>query len=164
MRLFANQVLTENGNPWYAPNLLLQKFSAPKFSATTCLTFHPQKENEKAGLIIMGEAYSYIAISKAEQGFKISLCEGDNKTCGGDPKEIASVPVIANTVYFKISVEDNVVCRFYFSQDGKEYSHLGTEFKAKKGRWIGAKTGIFCINPNMEKSAGYSDFDWFRIK
>ncbi len=164
MRLFSNQVLTENGNPWYAPNLLLQKFPAPVFSGTTCLTFHPQKENEKAGLIIMGETYSYIALSKTEKGYKISLCEGDNKTCGGNPREIASAPLNTNTVYFKVSVEDNAVCRFYYSQDGKEYSHLGTEFKAKKGRWIGAKIGIFCINPNMEKSSGFSDFDWFRIE
>jgi beta-xylosidase len=164
MRLFARQVITEEGNLWYAPNMLLQKFSAPFFSGTTCLTFHPQKVKERAGLVVMGETYSYISISKTDDGYKISLCEGDNKNCGGNPKETMSVPVNNSTVYFKVDVAQDALCKFYYSLDGKQYSLLGTEFKAKKGRWIGAKIGLFCINPNMEKSAGYCDFDWFRIE
>jgi hypothetical protein len=75
-----------------------------------------------------------------------------------------SVPVNNSTVYFKVDVAQDALCKFYYSLDGKQYSLLGTEFKAKKGRWIGAKIGLFCINPNMEKSAGYCDFDWFRIE
>jgi len=164
MRLFANQVLTESGNPWYAPNLLLQKFSAPQFSGTTCLTFHPQKENERAGLVIMGESYSYIAITKTGKGYTISHCIGDNNNCGGTPKEIKSIIVDKSTVYFKVNVDQNAVCTFSYSLDGKNFTPLGSEFKAKRGKWIGAKIGVFCINPNVEKSTGYGDFDWFRIE
>jgi hypothetical protein len=69
-----------------------------------------------------------------------------------------------NTVYFKVSVDQNALCSFYYSIEGKEFTKLGKEFKAKKGRWIGAKIGVFCINPDMQKSAGYCDFDWFRIE
>lgn len=164
MRIFAKQVLTEKGNLWYAPNLLLQKFPAPQFSGTTCLTFHPQKDNEKAGLVIMGETYSFIGITKNGKDYTISQCVGDNNNCGGTPREIKSVTIDKSTVYLKVNVDQNAVCTFSYSLDGKDFTTLGTEFKAKRGKWIGAKIGVFCVNPNVEKSTGYCDFDWFRIE
>jgi hypothetical protein len=41
---------------------------------------------------------------------------------------------------------------------------LGNNFKAKKSMWIGAKVGLFCINPNMRVSNGYADFDWLKME
>jgi hypothetical protein len=164
IRLFAQQILTESGNIWYTPNLLLQKFPAPQFSGTTCLSLHSQKENERAGLVIMGQTYSYIAIEKSGKRYTISQCIGNNQNCGGTPKEIKSVAVDKSTVYFKVNVDQNALCTFSYSLDGKNFMPLGKEFKANKGKWIGAKIGVFCINPNVEKSDNYCDVDWFRIE
>jgi hypothetical protein len=36
--------------------------------------------------------------------------------------------------------------------------------KATPGVWIGAKVGLFSVNPNIEASDGYTDFDWFRLE
>ena len=164
MRLFANQVLTENGNLWYAPNLLLQKFPAPHFSAVTTLKLNSLNRRERAGLVIMGESYAYIAVEKTAKGYKISQCTGDNNNCGGNPKEIGTSDIGKNSVWFKVEVDPDAKCKFYFSPDGKNFSPLGNEFNAKRGKWIGAKVGIFCVNPAMEKSKGFADFDWFRIE
>jgi beta-xylosidase len=164
IRLFANQVLTENGNLWYAPNLLLQKFPAPQFSATTVLNLNSVNGRERAGLVIMGESYAYLGIEKTMKGYRISQCTGDNNNCGGSPKETAGADLSKNSVWMKVEVNQDAKCRFYYSQDGKNYSPLGTEFNARRGKWIGAKAGIFCINPGMEKSNGFADFDWFRIE
>ena len=47
--------------------------------------------------------------------------------------------------------------------NGADYVNIGKPFTAVKGTWIGAKVGLFNINPNIKESKGYSDFDWFRI-
>ena len=49
------------------------------------------------------------------------------------------------------------------SLDGRVFQPIGTVFQAVKGVWIGAKAGFFALNPNIMKSKGYADFDWFRI-
>ncbi|MBP1593589.1 MAG: Beta-xylosidase [Bacteroidetes bacterium] len=37
------------------------------------------------------------------------------------------------------------------------------EFIARQGKWIGAKIGLFCVNPNQSGNKGWVDVDWFRI-
>src|SRR6185369_9556671 len=64
IRLFNVAVPDDYRNFWDVPNLLLQKFPAPEFMATSKLTFTPRAENEKTGLIVMGLDYSYLAIQK----------------------------------------------------------------------------------------------------
>jgi beta-xylosidase len=164
LRLYANQVLTENGNPWYAPNLLLQKFPAPTFSATTFLTFNPQNTVEKAGLIIMGESYSFIAISKSGNKYVLAQYLGDNNICGGSARVVKQVMIDSNNVYLRVAISQNASCSFFYSIDGKGFLPLGSDFTAKQGKWIGAKIGVFCINPSVERSNGYADFDWFRTE
>ena len=44
-----------------------------------------------------------------------------------------------------------------------DFYMVASSFKAAPGTWIGAKVGLFCINPNIEESTGYADFDWFRL-
>jgi hypothetical protein len=38
------------------------------------------------------------------------------------------------------------------------------QFKSVPGLWIGAKVGIFTINPNLRESDGFAEFDWFRVE
>jgi len=63
-----------------------------------------------------------------------------------------------------VSVNQNGICQFSYSVDNQKYILIGKEFKAQKGRWIGAKAGLFCINPNMNESRGYADIGWFRFE
>ncbi len=163
LRLFAIRNITDYGNPWYAPNLLLQKFPAPAFTATTSLSFFPGLDGEKAGLIILGEKFAYICLYRTEGELRVSWFENGHKTCGDLPVEGEGTSTNTNSVTLRVNVDQNAVCRFSFSTDGEEYHSLGSAFQAVKGRWIGAKVGLFCINPNMENSPGYADFDYFRI-
>ena len=56
-------------NFWEVPNLLMQKFPAEEFTATTKLTFTAKQNGEQAGLIVMGWDYSYLSIRKAGDKF-----------------------------------------------------------------------------------------------
>jgi len=40
---------------------------------------------------------------------------------------------------------------------------VGNPFAARKGKWIGAKVGIFAIRKGKTNENGYADFDWFKV-
>ncbi len=163
LRLNAIRNVTNYGNPWYVPNLLLQKFPAPYFTAVTRISFYPGLEGDKAGLIVMGERFSYICLNNTENGVRISWFEGGHDLCGDIPAEEDGVSWGSKDAFLRVSVTEDAVCRFFYSGDGREYMPLGKPFTAEKGRWIGAKVGLFCINPNLTESPGYADADFMRI-
>jgi beta-xylosidase len=164
LRLYSVQNLTQNGNLWFVPNLLLQKFPAPSFTVTTKINFNPEQINEKSGLLIMGREWAYLAMTKNSEGFKLTMCTGIYNREEDGTVEIESIPMNKGTCYLNVIVDDNTVCSFYYSLDGKDYTSIGEKFKAVKGMWIGAKVGLFNVNPNIVESKGYSDFDWFRFE
>ncbi|MDR1601157.1 MAG: glycoside hydrolase 43 family protein [Tannerella sp.] len=164
LRLYAIPLPDNHFNFWDVPNLLLQKFPAGEFTATAKLTFSSSTSGEKTGLIIMGLDYSYIALSKSGDGYKIvqAVCKNaDRKT----PETIvAETPVETNSVYLRVTVEKQAFCRFAYSTDGIQFVPFGETFKARQGRWIGAKTGIFAVRPDAPGNLGYADFDRFGIE
>lgn len=165
IRLNAVNTPTEIGNIWYSPNLLLQKFPAPEFTATTTMRFYPGETGEKAGLIIMGNSYAYLALQKEEDGIHLIYFEGDNDRHGAKMETVEDTTWNSNTVILRVTVMPEAVCRFSYSTDNTEFEPFGRNFKARAGGWIGAKVGIFHINPNLNPYVyGHSEFDWFRVK
>ncbi|MBN2317424.1 MAG: glycoside hydrolase 43 family protein [Acidobacteria bacterium] len=163
LRLFAVKNLTQNGNLWRAPNLLLQKFPAQSFSVNTRIKFRPELPGEKAGLVIMGREWGYLALTKTETGLELGMYTGTYFQGYDKTEKIESVELDGNTGYLRVRVADNAVCEFSYSLDGATFHLIGKEFKATAGTWIGAKVGLFHINPNIADSSGYADFDWFRF-
>ena len=53
-------------------------------------------------------------------------------------------------------------CTFSYSLDGKKFIACGTPFTARQGHWIGARIGLFSVQP-AGKNRGWMDIDWFRI-
>jgi beta-xylosidase len=164
LRLYSTQNLTQNGNLWFVPNLLLQKFPAPVFSAATEVTMKPDQLNEKAGLVVMGEKWAFVALSKTEQGLIVGMYTGTYDRENDATELVEAVPLKSAKCQLKVTVDKNGQCLFYYSLDGNKFNLIGKPFSATKGRWIGAKVGLFNINPNMLESRGYADFDWFRIE
>jgi beta-xylosidase len=173
IRLYGKPVPEGAQNLWDVPNLLLQKFPAPEFTATTKMKFTPHMIGEKAGLIIMGEDYGYIAIERAESGLQIKQV----KTTGadaGEPEEVqGQIEISTNEVWFRATVQKGGATQFSYSVDGNSFNEIGENFQAKEGRWIGAKVGIFASQPRNGSSedyldyssqhSGFTDVDWFRI-
>jgi beta-xylosidase len=163
MRLYAIPLPDDHVNFWDVPNLLLQKLPAEEFTATTKLTFSANSPGEKTGLIIMGLDYSYIAVTKSDDGYRIvqAVCRNaDRKT---QETIVEETPVEGNTFYLRVKMEKQALCRFSYSTDGKKFVHLGENFTARQGKWIGAKAGLFAVHQDTPGNLGYADFDWFRI-
>ena len=168
MRLHAVRNLTQFGNFRFVANLLLQKFSSPEFSATTKISFHPASLNDKSGLTVMGQEWGYLALYKAETGVRLGMFKGHYEQYDDATVELESIAARktgnAYTYYLKVDVASGGKYHFSYSLDGKAFTPIGEEMQAKKGVWIGAKVGIFSLNPGIQPSKGYADFDWFRMK
>jgi beta-xylosidase len=151
-------------NLWDLPNLLLQKFPAEEFTATAKITLNPRFEGEKFGLVVMGLDYSYAGVTN--KGGKLYVAEARAKDADKGSAETESAPLQLNekTFYLRVKVEKGALCRFSFSPDNKTFTDLGTPFKAREGKWIGAKVGMFFIRNGKFNDAGSADVDWFRVE
>lgn len=166
LRLFSIKKDSDVKNLWMVPNLLLQKFPAPSFTASTKITLYPEEaENGKtAGLLIMGTDYATLSISHDEKGFIIKQTEAIKAIDGSEEKTNASERLKTNTAYFKVEVTaPDATCQFSYSEDGEKFINIGKPFKAQPGKWIGAKVGLFCISSQEAIRGGYGDIDYFKI-
>jgi len=163
LRLMAEPMLENAANLWAAPNLLLQKLPAPEFKVTTRIDFGKLGTNQKAGLIVMGTDYSYVAVERDAVGVRVAryICgkapEGNLETLEAE----ATLP--GTTAFLRVKVSSGALCQFSFSSDGQTFVAIGNRFNAREGRWIGAKVGLFCLGDGA-MTKGYADFDWFRFE
>jgi beta-xylosidase len=147
------------------PSLLMQKFPAEQFKATTKLTFKPNNEGDKVALIVWGNDYAYLNVVKKADGLWLNqaVCLDANK--GGTETGTDLVRLENNTVWLAVSVKKDALCQFAYSIDGQRFTDVGLVFKAKEGHWIGAKVGLFCFRKTMKVGdAGYADIDFFTIE
>lgn len=164
IRLFAEPCPSEQGNLYFAGNLLLQKLSAPSFMATTYVETDFTDPEERAGAIVMGNAYTYIALIRGEDENRIAVVRGRNDKFAVTPEEQASIKTKSGHAWFRIYIHGNEECSFFYSTDGVNFLQLGGRYPIAKGTWIGAKAGIFCSSPNVVRGNGHADFDYFLIE
>jgi beta-xylosidase len=167
IRMYPDCQSTVNTKLCDLPNLLLQKFPAPRFTAETKLELHAKMDGDSAGLIILGEVYSAIMLEKGPGGFELKQIKGFNYA--KQKKEsvesvVCSIPLTVNTIYFKVSVGDSAICSLSYCEDGVKYVQFGEKFATTPGIWVGAKMGIFFKNTVNCASQGNVDYDWFRVE
>ena len=166
LRLFSIKVPKEAPNLWNTPHLLLQKFPAPNFTATTQVKLVPEEvtEGKSAGIIVMGMDYASLSITHDKNGFYIQQNEAINAIKGAKEVVNEQKRLDSNTVFFKVEVTaPDAMCQFLFSENGKKFKKIGKPFKAKEGKWVGAKIGLFSISTEEAKRGSYADFPFFRI-
>ena len=164
LRLYSAQAPADAKNLWFVPNVLLQKFPADEFTATTKLEFKPNvKLEEKAGLTVMGLSYANIGIRHKKDGDYLVYSIVKNADRGEEEKEQTITKVTSPTIYLRVSVAKGAVCSFSYSFDGTKFQSAGDAFTATPGKWIGAKVGIYCTRNTQINDSGYADFDWFRV-
>ena len=151
-------------NFWDLPNPLLQKFPAERFTVTTKVNLTTRVEGEKFGLVVMGMDYAYIGVTG--KGGKLFVAQAMAKDADKGNAEMETAPVELKNAsfYLRVVVSENALCRFSFSTDGVSFQNVGDEFKAREGRWIGAKVGLFFNRPTKFNDAGTADVDWFRVE
>lgn len=149
---------------WNSPNILGQKFPAEEFAATVKLDFKPKHDKEKVGFIIHGADYAYISLQKRSDGIYLTWNECLQSDKGKPESEQIIGQYNKQTIYLRVQVKAGAVCRFNWSEDGKNFTAIEKSFTAKPGRWVGAKIGLFCLRSNITNDAGFADVDWIRFE
>ncbi len=151
-------------NLWDVPNLLLQKFPAESFVATAKISFTPRFEGERFGLAIMGLDYAYVGALFRSGKLVVSNARLTDADKGGQEKETRGATLPSGDMYLRLTVRPGGLCEFSYSIDGVAFPQVGEEFKAREGRWIGAKIGFFFTRPGKFNDAGTADIDWIRFE
>ena len=175
-RIYGHELSPHFKNFWEVPNLLMQKFPAEEFTATAKLKVSAKDDGQLSGLIIMGWDYSWIGVEKQGEKFllKQAVCKDAEQ---GNLEQVSTLAVLEPSrkfeaglfpnyereIYIRVHVDKGVYCRFSYSLDGKKFTEAGTLFKARQGKWIGAKVGMFSVTPHG-KERGWVDVDWFRVE
>ncbi|WP_289058369.1 glycoside hydrolase 43 family protein [uncultured Flavobacterium sp.] len=165
LRLFAVKG-NEDPNLWNYPNLLLQKLPAPAFKATVKvkLTSEWETPGKTAGLILMGQSYTYAAISFHDNKYWVRHVICKRADSGNAEKIIEEKSLASSTVFLRMNIKaPDALCSFSYSENGTDFTDIGTEAAAEKDLWISAKMGIFAKSDPNVRMGGYADFDWFRV-
>lgn len=171
MRIYGDKVSEEFVNMWEVPNLWLKKFPAEKFSyiAKVRVSAKSTSEGASSGIIVMGWDYARLGIEKTGDSFtlKFNTCR-DAEQNGKEatttittlpPSRIYAAGLYPNMeldIYLKIDVTSGGECNFSYSTNGKSFIKCGS-FKARAGKWIGAKVGFYSIIPPSTTERGWID-------
>ena len=178
-RMYGQYYPEDYHNFWNVSNLLMQKLTAPELTVTMKISAVLMNEGDKAGLIMMGWDYSYIALMKKADGYVLQqvICKDAEQQT--EEEIVTEIPLknlhidkrmnyqtpTDNVLFFlRVNVRDGGICSFSYSTDGKKYHTVGEQFQARQGKWIGAKTGMFIMNEKNNSERSWMDVDWFRIE
>jgi unsaturated rhamnogalacturonyl hydrolase len=120
-------------NLWNTTNLLLHKFPAPAFTATTTV----DASSPRAGLVVFGMDYAALVVERGALT-RVTARDADK---GGAETELARVAV-RGPVQLRVTVSPHAIARFSYATGG-EFKPLGPPFVARPGKWVGAKVGLF---------------------
>ncbi|MCL6523640.1 MAG: glycoside hydrolase 43 family protein [Thermoflavifilum sp.] len=163
LRLYALPSGMPIHNLWDLPQVLMQKFPAPRFQATMRCHFYPLKNGDQGGLIVMGTSYAHLSLQQHADGIHLiyAICTHADQ---GNTEQIQEDYLLRDsTVWLRVRVDSPAICTFSYSLDGKNFISMQKTFLAQPGKWIGAKLGVYCRSNIQSNDAGYLDIDGFQI-
>lgn len=171
LRLWAIPLPEDVKTLYHTPNILMQKFSAPAFTATAKMTLHAHHPEDKVGLLVMGVKYAGLILKPSDDNLAIDRLDGGLNRQGVAEETTTNLATFDHqTIFLRVHVHTEAQCEFSYSLDGEKYHQAGELFKATPGKWIGATLGLCCINSSSNSSmanktnSGYVDIDWFKIE
>lgn len=160
---------------WQVPNLLLQKPTAPRYTATAKVRFASKEDGQYGGVVMMGRDYSALVVLRQGNLFQLQrhTCIGADEGHSEQQHTITTFqptdrdtipysPAIYLDFYLRLTVKDGI-CRYSYSLDGKRYHEAGEPFPMRQGKWIGAKFGFVAECKDRKDNRGWLDVDWIRI-
>lgn len=163
LQMNAQPIPEKSLNLWMQPNILLQKFPAEIFKSTVKLDASQLKDREEAGLVIFGLDYATLTVKKSGDKLNLEQRLGLKAEKGYPETKSASINLEQSVVWLRASVAKDAIVTFSYSTDGKKFMPLGDAFTAKEGKWVGAKTGLFCTRTKETGLGGYAIFDDFDV-
>lgn len=152
-----------------------------------------KNKGEEAGFIIKGLDYAAIKFVTTQEGCFMRFVKCQNAMKGGKEVTEAEIPMTlieqekpytqryavddipqprhaTQDIYVRAVVKSAGIgngitssAQFFYSLDGKKFEKLGSPFRVKEGKWIGAKVGYFNCRSSVSNDAAFLDVDWIRF-
>lgn len=133
-------------------NALLQKVPARSFVVETMLSLRPMQWGEEAGLAVVGQSEAALALR-----FNGLISQVIFRT---DSESIVLGETSSEQLKIRLTFDEGGRCTFSFGEVG---NLMPPKFQAVKGKWIGAKLGLYAITRLECSITGYAEFDYFRF-
>lgn len=173
-------------------NLLLQKWPAPELMVVTKMNLDGLICGDTAGYISLGMEYAAVTVTCTDEGYTVNSVVG-SQTFDCDTaytkETVTAVKELSETdfdnaeksIWFKYIVkrtgmeirsEMNVPVKapteeisIEYAIDGEHYEPVVT-IPSKAGRWVGVKSGVFCIHNSDigHDMSGYVTVDYVKYK
>jgi beta-xylosidase len=164
LRLYAIPSPSDDFNVVHIPQVIGQRFPAEAFRVTTELDISGLKDGDMAGIAVLGNNSADMRIEKKDGETAIRFMVRVRANSGGIENELSTGTLSGDKVFLRITVREGALCTFHFSEDGENYTLMGTDFKATGLLWVGASVGLYSINNSKQNtSGGFVDIDRFYV-
>ncbi|GAB2603621.1 glycoside hydrolase 43 family protein [Streptomyces capparidis] len=150
-------------DPRKLPNILVQRLPAEVFTATVQLTLDSATPGAKAGLVVLGDAFSWIGLEFDGTATRLVHRFGEGVA---EAEREAEHPRAApeGRARLRVEVTAGARCRFAADTgDGRGWQPSGQVFVATPWRWVGALLGLFATAPEGAGPAGTAEFNAFHV-
>ncbi|QJR82812.1 glycosyl hydrolase 43 family protein [Alteromonas pelagimontana] len=162
LRLLGQPKVEKTGdNLWMTPSLLLQKLPAPTFEVRTKFNLASSSKNAEGGLLMFGEDYAYVGIKPIDGQTHLVYghCGGARTGCDESIEDYG--PIKSESVELRYIVASDASVIFSYRTDANSrFTVVGEQFSAVRGRWVGAKVGLFSL---ADDTAAHIDVDYLRF-
>lgn len=131
---------------YHIPHLLLQKFPALTFRVHTTACLQAGQPGDAGGIIIFGERYAALVLESQEKGFQLAFIQGWVSDTGKKEEyRLILASLQTSACQLRVDVTEGGICRFYWREGDENWLPCHTNFAAGKGKWVGAKFGVFAL-------------------
>ena len=154
------KVSDTGNNLWMTPNLMLQKLPAQTFQVRSQLKVPKAQVDIETGLLLFGEDYAWIGIKTINNAPHLVYvqCRGARKGCDESVHDYGEVAHESIELRYILASDATVVFAYRYSES-EPFTVVGEQFKARRGRWVGAKTGVFAVG----ESGADARYDYVRF-
>ncbi|MEV7490864.1 family 43 glycosylhydrolase [Streptomyces anulatus] len=144
------------------PNILVQRLPAQEFTVDVDLALDSGEPGAKAGLAVVGDAFSWIGLAVAADGTPRLVHRFAEGVAAHERDAARSRASPAGRAGLRVEVTAGARCRF-FADTGDGFRPSGQVFAATPWRWVGALLGLFATAPAGTGPAGTARFTAFRV-
>ncbi|MER5980928.1 family 43 glycosylhydrolase [Streptomyces sp. NPDC001857] len=149
------------------PHVLTQRLPGDPCAVEVELTLHAEESGARAGLAVLGDAFSWIGLQRGTDGtvhlvHRFAETVADRERDAGRPRPVPRQAAPDGRARLRVEIGEGARCRF-FSDAGDGMRPSGPVFAATPWRWVGALLGLFAAAPDRPGHAGAAVFSRFRI-
>ncbi|WP_394435084.1 glycoside hydrolase family 43 protein [Streptomyces sp. SGAir0957] len=146
------------------PHLLTQRLPLLPSRVEAGLALTSSAPGARAGLVVLGDAYSWIGLERGEDGTARAVHRFAETVADAERDAAVARPAPDGTARLRIDVSDGARCRFALDTgDGAGFLPSGQVFAATPWRWVGALLALFAAAPPGPGPAGTALFTHFQI-